>query len=196
MMSAEWLPPTILRAVPPMAIAASALFSGAGTGSANAQEPTPPPTSETGIRLYCADAADCFITEGASPGDPQAVNTGDVANMAVQNGLIDPDQAEPCARAFESKNALYLQPDPNGGRPRFKYQGMRFDLPRECFVNKLHDSLPTAAPEIQTPLPHDNPNPPPYSPFNLRDCMASIGILVGLGGLGGFSINRRFPKKR
>ncbi|MEK9143169.1 MAG: hypothetical protein AAB481_00880 [Patescibacteria group bacterium] len=189
------LPHVMRRIIPPVAIAASALFSGGGIGSVHAQEPTPPPEDNTGIRLYCSDTS-CIITERASPGD-YPVNTGDVANTAVNYGLIDPVQAGTCADAFENVNALYLEPDPAGGRPRFRYPGMRFDLPPECLENKSPDAIPPTAADVPTELPHDNPNPqPPYNPLNLLDCLGTLGILLGLGGASHVLINRRHHNNR
>ncbi len=128
------------------------------------------------------------------PNRPQ-YNSGDVANFAVEEELINGSQAAVCAGAFQKEHQLYLVPDPNGGRPTVQFPGMQFELPPECTTNLVNKVLPTPSPEIPTPIPSNNPNPPTYNPLNFWDCLGSMVMLFGLGGAGGLIINRRHRKK-
>ncbi len=187
-----------LEFLPPVSIAASALFSGVHVGTAHAQEPTPPPENDTGIGLYCDEDASCFITEGTQT-DVYPQDTGTVANTAVGFGLIDPGQAGACADAFENVHGQYLTPNPADGRPLFQFPGMQFELPPECTTNLFKEAhvadgpgKPEAPPDTVTPENHE---PQKAISSNFWDCLASIGILAGLSGAGHIFINRRHRKK-
>ena len=181
----------------PVAIAINALFSGVSTGSAHAQEPTPPPEGGTGIGVYCDKEASCFITEGTQNGIYP--DTGTVANTVVGFGLIDPDQAEACADAFENEHSAYLKPDPAGGRRQFQFSGMQFDLPGECTKNLFNEVQGDRTGKPATLLSGEG-TPGNHEPLQktvpkIWDCLGSIGIFVGLGGAWHLSINQRYRKK-
>lgn len=191
----DWMPSVIVRAIPPVAIAASAaLFSGVNTGLAHAQEPTPPPEGDTGIRVYCDQDASCFITEGTQM-DVYPADTGSVANIAVNNGLLDPDQAEACADEFENMHNQYLKPNPIGGRPQFEFPGMQFELPGECLtkLRKELDSIRSKPAALSMQERADDQGQTQQQTGKGWECLMSLGLLAGAWGLGDMYLHRKYP---
>lgn len=199
-MSAEWLPAIFLRAVPPAAIAFQELFT--GVSATHAQEPTPQVTIP-GITITCDRNADCVAIVGTQADmylHNPPLNTGDLANAAVQENLIYPWQAASCADAFEENNPLYIVPNPDGDRPSFHLPGGTYKLPRDCTEglfkegsNAANATKPEAL-SVDPALPVDQKPAGQFS--KLFDCLATTGVFSGAFVLWERHIRKKYRCKK
>lgn len=177
------LPSALIRAVPPAAIALQGLF--AGVNAVHAQEPTPQATIP-GITITCDSDANCIAIVGTQADmylHNPPLNTGDLANAAVQENLIYPSQAAGCADAFEESNPLWLVPKPDGGRPSFHLPGGTYKLPQDCTIrlfkedSDVTNAIKPEALSIDPALPVDQK--PAGQLSKLFDCLATTGVFSG-----------------